>query len=137
MGLGAYHGFDDNDRRREIVDWFLADSRYPEDKFVLEVGRGLIEKWLQDGGGRDIFVFPGVGRIIYIHALMGLMEGEFRTPDEFPEWLRVMQAELATWLREAPRRKSQYFLDMANLVSYDLLPDARDNPRGQLQAELF
>lgn len=137
MGLGAFHGRDDNQRRREIANWFLVDERYPEDALVLEVGRQLIEKRLQGWRGTEIYDFPGVGRVIYIHALFGFMEGEFNAPDEFPEWLRLTQRELAEWLRAVPRRKSQYFLDMANLASYDLLPHARDDPRGQFQAELF
>lgn len=132
MGLGAYHGADDNDRRREIVNWFLADERYPDDELVLEVGRRLIEKWLAGGREKQIFTFPGVGRMIYISALIGLIDGQFSSPDRFPEWLREMQAELAEWLRGAPRRKAQYFLDMANLESYELVPEARDDPRGQL-----
>ncbi|TIM15499.1 MAG: hypothetical protein E5Y67_07050 [Mesorhizobium sp.] len=69
--------------------------------------------------------------MIYINALAGLIEGEYGGPEEFPEWLQVMQSELAEWLRGAPKRKSQYFLNMANLESYELQPHARDNPRGQ------
>lgn len=132
MGLGAYHGRDDNERRREIANWFIVDERYPEDALVVEVGRQLIEKRLQGRRGTEIYDFPGVGRVIYIHALFGFMEGEFSAPDEFPEWLRLTQRELAERLRAVPRRKSQYFLDMANLASYELLPHARDDPRGQL-----
>ena len=109
------------------------DDRYPEDALVLEVGRQLIEKRLQGRRGTEIYDFPGVGRTIYIHALFGFIEGEFNFSDEFPEWLRLTQRELAEWLRAAPKRKSQYFLDMANLASYDLLPHARDDPRGQLK----
>lgn len=135
MGLGAFHGRDDNERRREIVNWFLVDERYPESEFILEVGRGLIERWLRDGGEKNIFVFPGVGRVIYIHALCGFIDGEFHSPDDFPEWLRLTQGELAEWLRAAPRRKHQYFLDMANLASYELLPHARDDPRGQFATQ--
>ena len=52
----------------------------------------------------------------------------------FPNGSTVAQRELADWLRMAPRRKSQYFLAMANLESYDLLPHARDDPRGQIGA---
>jgi hypothetical protein len=134
MGLGAYHGRDDNDRRREIANWFLADDQYPEDNLVLEVGRGLIEKWLQGSRDREICAFPGVGRVIYLDALYGQIEGRYSGPDDFPEWLQLMQTELAEWLRGAPKRKAQYFLDMANLASYDLLPHARDDPRGQFNA---
>jgi hypothetical protein len=83
----------------------------------------------------DIYEFPGVGRVIYMSALVGLIEREFRCPEDFPEWLRVAQSELAEWLRAAPRRKSKYFLDMANLQSYDLVPDARDDPRGQFAGQ--
>lgn len=137
MGLGAFHGRDDNERRREIANWFLVDERHPEDALVLEVGRQLIEKRLQGRLGTEIYDFPGVGRVIYIHALFGFIEGEFAFSDGFPEWLRLTQRELAEWLRAAPRRKSQYFLDMANLASYDLLPHARDDPRGQFQAQLL
>lgn len=132
MGLGAYYGADDNDRRREIVNWFLADERYPDDELVLEVGRRLIDEWFGGDREKQICAFPGVGRVIYISALMGLIEGEFDSPDQFPGWLCKMQAELAEWLRGAPRRKSRYFLDMANLESYELVPDARDDPRGQM-----
>lgn len=138
MGLGSFHGPHDNDRRREIVNWFLVDDQYPEDGLVLELGRRLIENRLNGRGGEDIYGFPGVGRVIYIHALVGLIDGEFHSPDEFPEWLRIAQSELAEWLRAAPRRKPRYFLDMANLESYELRPHARDNPRGQFgeQGEL-
>jgi hypothetical protein len=135
MGLGAFHGGDDNDRRREIADCFLMDDRYPADGLVLEVGRRLIEKRLQGSREREICAFPGVGRVIYLDALYGQIEGEYSAPDDFPEWLRLMQSELAEWLRGAPKRKAQYFLDMANLASYELLPHARDDPRGQFKAE--
>lgn len=131
MGLGAFHSPDNNDRRREIVSWFLPDDRFPEDELVLEFARKLIEGRAHEKIGRKIYAFPGVGRILYMEALLGLIEGEFSSPDDFPEWLKRMQLELAEWLREVPRRKSQYFLDMANLASYDLVPNARDNPRGQ------
>lgn len=133
MGLGTYQGRDDNDRRREIANWFLVDEQYPEDNLVLEMGRQLIDKRLQGSCGAEIYQFPGVGRLVYVNALLGLIEGQFSTPDEFPEWLRITQSELAEWLRGAPRRKRQYFLDMANLASYDLLPHARDDPRGQFK----
>lgn len=133
MGLGAYHGSDDNDRRREIVNWFLADDRYPDDALILEVGRRLIEERIQEKRGEEVYEFPGVGRMIYINALFELIEGNSSSPDEFPEWLKAAQLELAEWLRGAPKRKSQYFLDMANLESYELLPHARDDPRGQFK----
>jgi len=74
----------------------------------------------------EICEFPGVGRVIYIEALVGLIKGDFDSPDDFPEWLKLMQSKLAEWLRGAPKRKPQYFLDMANLESYELLPHARD-----------
>lgn len=135
MGLGAFHGRDDNERRREIANWFLVDERYPEDALVVEVGRQLIHRRLEGSAGTKIYGFPGVGRVIYTHVLFGFIEGEFNSPDEFPEWLRLTQRELAEWLRAAPRRKSQYFLDMANLASYDLLPHARDDPRGQFETQ--
>jgi len=135
MGLGAYHGYDDNDRRQEIVKWFLVDDRYPEDKIVLGVGYRLIQDRLEGRRGEEIYQFPGVGRIIYINALTALIEGEFSGPAEFPEWLKVTQSELAEWLRGAPRRKSQYFLDMASLAGYELVPHARDDPRGQFKAQ--
>jgi hypothetical protein len=133
MGLGAYHGSDDNDRRGRIVNWFLEDDRYPEDKLTLNVGCGLINKYFQEETKKEIYLFPGVGRVIYINALVGLIEGTFNSPDEFPEWLKVMQSGLAEWIRSAPRRKSQYFLDMANLESYELLPHAKDDPCGQFK----
>ena len=133
MGLGAYHGSDDNDRRQEIVNWFLLDERFPEDRIVLDLGYKLVEDRSQQGREREIYEFPGVGRVIYIEALVGLIKGDFDSPDDFPEWLKLMQSELAEWLRGAPRRKSQYFLEMANLESYELLPHARDNPRGQFK----
>jgi hypothetical protein len=133
MGLGAFHGRDDNERRQEIANWFLVDDRYAEDHLVVEIGRQLIEKRLNGTRGGEIYEFPGVGRVIYINALFGFIDGEFSVPDEFPEWLRLAQCELSEWLRGEPRRKSKYFLDMANLVSYDLLPHARDDPRGQLK----
>lgn len=43
MGLGAYHGVDNNDRREEIVDWFIADEMFREDFLVLEIGRQLVD----------------------------------------------------------------------------------------------
>ena len=133
MGLGSYHGSDDNDRRKEIVNWFLLDERFPQDKVILDVGEKLIEDRFKSKRGSEIYPFPGVGRIIYINALLGLIKGDFQSPDDFPEWLRVAHSELAEWLRGAPKRKSKYFLDMANLESYELLPHARDNPRGQFE----
>lgn len=131
MGLGAFHGRDDNERRREIVNWFLTDDRRPADHLIVELGRQLLEKRLNGRCGCEIYVFPGVGRVIYIHSLFGFIEGNFICPDGFPDWLQIAQSELAEWLRGAPKRKAKYFLDMANLASYDLLPHARDNPRGQ------
>ena len=68
-----------------------------------------------------------------MEALIGLIEGEYGTPEESPGWLKTLQGELAEWLREEPGRKSKYFLDMASLASYELLPHARDNPRGQFR----
>lgn len=131
MGLGAYHGVNDNDRRREIATWFLVDERYPEDRDVLALGETLVEDRLRGKRGTEIYEFPGSGRIIYLTALLRFMDGEYSKPEDFPDWLNLLQAELAEWLRGAPRRKAKYFLDMANLVSYDLLPHARDDPRGQ------
>jgi hypothetical protein len=133
MGLGAYHGSDDNERRKEIVNWFLLDERFPEDRIILDVGYRLIADRAQQKRGSEIYEFAGVGRVIYIEAIVGLIEGGFNSPDDFPEWLKLMQSELAEWLRGAPKRKSQYFLNMANLESYELLPHARDNPRGQFK----
>lgn len=133
MGLGAYHGSDDNDRRQEIVNWFLLDDRFPEDRKILDLGYKLIEDRVRQQRSREICEFPGVGRVIYIEALVGFIEGDFASPNDFPEWLTFMQSELAEWLRCAPKRKSQYFLDMANLLSYELLPHARDDPRGQIK----
>lgn len=137
MGLGAFHGRDDNERRREIANWFLVDERYPEDHLVVELGRQLLERRLDGRCGSEIYEFPGVGRFIYIHALFGFIEGDFDCPEEFPDWLQTAQAELVAWLRASPKRKAQYFLDMANLASYNLLPHARDDPRGQFQAQLL
>lgn len=133
MGLGAYHGKDDNDRRQEIVNWFLLDERYPEDKLVLDMGYKLVDERLESKRGCEIYAFPGVGRAIFIEALMGLIESRYCMPSVFPDWLKMLQSELSEWLRAEPRRKSQYFLDMANLVSYELLPHARDDPRGQFK----
>ena len=131
MGLGAYYGVDDTDRRQEIVNWFLEDEQLPQDKLILMVGAHLIQARLEGKRGDEIYKFPGVGRVIYISALTGLIEGEFQSPDDFPEWLKLVQVELADWLRGASKRKSQYFLDMANLESYELRPHARSDPRGQ------
>lgn len=133
MGLGAYHGSDDNDRREEIVSWFLLDDRYPDDKNMLELGCRLIDLRLEQKRGIEIYAFPEVGRVIYIEALVGLIKGNYDSTNDFPEWLKVMQLELAKWLRGAPRRKSQYFLDMAGLESYELLPHARSDPRGRFE----
>jgi hypothetical protein len=131
MGLGAHHGSDDNDRRTEIVNWFLLHDRFPEDRLILDLGYKLVDDHAQGQRGCEIYKFPGVGRAIYIEALVGLIEGKFTSTDDFPAWLRMMQPELAEWLRAAPRRKRQYFLAMASLESYDLLPHARSDPRGQ------
>ena len=133
MGLGACHGLDDSDRRQEIVNWFLVDERFPKDNMLLELGYRLIEKRLQRKLGNEIYKFPGVGRIVYISALTGLIEGEFQSPQDFPEWLKIAQSELADWLRGALKRKPQYFLAMANLESYELMPHARSDPRGQFE----
>ena len=135
MGLGAYYGSDDNDRRREIVNWFLVDDRFPEDPIILDLGYQLIDDRVQQKRGSEIYEFPGVGRFIYVEALLGLIKGNFDSPEDFPEWLKLVQSELAEWLRGSPRRKSQYFLDMAHLVSYELLPHARDDPRGQFNED--
>jgi hypothetical protein len=102
MGLGAYHGSDDNGRREEIVNWFLLDERFPEDRKILDVGYRLIDDRAQQKRGSEICEFPGVGRVIYIEALVGLIKGDFDNPDDFPEWLKLMQSELAEWLRGAP-----------------------------------
>lgn len=132
MGLGAYHGTNDNDRRREIVNWFLVDEeRYPGDGAYLDKGYDLIETRILGVAIPEIYRVPAVGRAIYIEALFGLIEGRYPSPDAFPEWLVNVQLELAEWLRGEPKRKSQYFLDMAKLTGYALLPHARDNPRGQ------
>jgi hypothetical protein len=131
MGLGAYHGKDDNDRREEIVSWFLLNERYPEDKIVLDIGYKLLNARLESSRGPEIYEFAGVGRAVYIEALMGLVQGKYGSAMDFPDWLKLAQSELAEWLRAEPRRKARYFMDMANLESYDLLPHARDNPRGQ------
>lgn len=131
MGLGSYHGIDDNDRRREIANWFLPDPQFPLDRLTLVLGQRLLKGRFDGKRGQDIYAFPGVGRVIYLTALIGLMRGEFNAIDAFPDWLKQTQSELAEWFRAAPRRSSQYFLDMANLESYNLLPHARDNPRGQ------
>lgn len=125
MGLGAFHGRDDNERRHEIANWFLVDDRYPADQFVVETGHRLIDGRLVGKLGPEIFQFPGVGRAIYTQALFGYIDGDFNAPSDFPEWLQTMQSELAEWLRAAPRRKSAYFLAMANVASYELLPHAR------------
>jgi hypothetical protein len=131
MGLGAYHGADDNERRQEIVNWFLLDDKFPEDKKILDLGYQLIEERARQKRGNEIYEFAGVGRVIYIEALVGWINGDFDSPNDFPDWLKVLQSELAEWLRGAPKRRSTYFLDMANLESYELLPHARDDPRGQ------
>lgn len=133
MGLGAYHGLSDTERRTEIVQWFLEDERFPGDKLVLALGCRLIEERLQGNRDNKIYEFPGVGRIIYTNALMGLIEGDFQGPEDFPDWLRLAQSELGEWLRAAPKRKARYFLDMANLESYELLSHARSDPRGQFE----
>lgn len=133
MGLGAYHGSNDTERREEIVDWFWESERFPEDKLVLALGCKLIEDRQKGKRDNSIYEFPGVGRIIYTNALGGLIEGEFKGPEDFPDWLKLAQAELAEWLRATPKRKSQYFLAMANLESFDLLPHARSDPRGQYE----
>ncbi|MBS3650809.1 hypothetical protein KEU06_19540 [Pseudaminobacter sp. 19-2017] len=125
MGLGAFHGRDDNERRREIANWFLVDDRYPEDHFVMELGRQLLEKRLQGKRGGEIYEFPGVGRVIYLNALFGFIDGDFNCPEEFPTWLQIAQTELSEWLGAEPKRKSKYFLDMANLASYDLVVNRR------------
>lgn len=134
MGLGAYNGTDDNDRRREIVNWQLLDDRVAHDKLVLNLGYKLLNERLDEARGVEVYEFPGVGRAIYTEALLGFVDGDLMSFDDFPDWLTFAQSELAGWLRGAPRRKPQYFLDMANLVSYELLPHARDNPRGQFEA---
>lgn len=131
MGLGAYYGSTDTERRKEIVNWFLEDKRYPEDKLVLALGCKLIEDRLKGKHDTAIFEFPGVGRIIYTTALCGLIDGDFSSAEVFPDWLKRMQTEFSDWLRASPKRKAQQFLAMANLESYDLLPYARSDPRGQ------
>ena len=61
MGLGAYHGKDNNDRRREIVNWFLSDDRYPEDRLMLDVGYDLqTTAWRKEKGPKSTH-FPVLG----------------------------------------------------------------------------
>ncbi|MER8446911.1 hypothetical protein NKH52_27350 [Mesorhizobium sp. M1066] len=57
MGLGAFHGSTDNERRQEIANWLLVDDRYPADKIVLDIANRLIEDRLQ-GGGLRFTSFP-------------------------------------------------------------------------------
>ena len=133
MGLGAYHGADDTDRRQEIVNWFVEDEHFPRDKLMLLIGAKLIQSRLAGKRGDEIYKFPGVGRVIYLSALTGLIEGKYQNAGDFPDWLKVAQLELAGWLRGAPKRKCRYFLDMANLESYELRPHARSDPRGQYE----
>jgi hypothetical protein len=130
MGLGAFDGASDNHRRGEILNWFLLDERFPEDRIILEIGQKLTADRLAHSRSREIYAFPGVGRQIYIAALTGFIQGQFNSHVDFPDWLSLLQSELADWLRSTPRRKRQYFLDMANLQSYHLLPHAWANPRG-------
>ena len=112
----------------------MPDDRYLLDRVIVSVGRLLIEKRLDGRLGNGIYKFAGVGRVIYTSALLGLIEGEFQTFADFPDWLQTTQAELAEWLRGAPKRKSQVpFLEMADLESYRLLPHARSDPRGQFE----
>jgi hypothetical protein len=94
MGLGTYNGADGNDRRREIVDWFLNGERYPEDKAILETGYQLLDERAQGKRGAEIYKFPGVGRHIYGEALLGFIEGGFKSPEDFPELLTVAQGSL-------------------------------------------
>ena len=61
MGLGAYHGSDDNDRRGEIVNWFLLDEERPDDRKILAIGYHLIRERAQQNRGVEIYEFPGVG----------------------------------------------------------------------------
>ncbi|MCG6115820.1 MAG: hypothetical protein MEQ84_11540 [Mesorhizobium sp.] len=136
LGLGAFQCHDDNDRRRRVANWFRVNTRHPADALVLENGRLLIQKRLEGNRGKEIYANSGVGRCIYLSALLGLAEGHFRSPSSFPDWLQASQLELSEWLRGAPRRKFQYFLDMANLMSFELLPDVGDDPRGHFQAAL-
>lgn len=131
MGLGAYHGVDNNDRRQEIVNWFLAEEAFPLDEALLKASYKLLENRLNKKRCEDVYRNPWIGRVIYIEALLGFVDRRFEGPEDFPEWLKLAQSELAEWLRAEPRRKSQYFLDMAKLAGYELLPHARDNPRGQ------
>lgn len=134
MGLGAFHGETDADRRFEIVNWFLAEEGDLFDHAQLEAGRLLLQDFFDGRRGAEIFSFPGVGRVIYINALVGLADGSYVSADEFPKWLLDAQAQLAAWLRAVPRRKHAHFLAMANLESYDLGPQARNDPRGQFGA---
>jgi hypothetical protein len=130
MGLGAYQGVNDDDRHQEIMNWFVPDARYAEDQLALEMGRQLLDLRIQGRRGPEIYEFPAVGRVIYLHALAAMMT-QVGSPVNFPTWLKQTQSELSEWLRGAPRRKSEYFLRLANLESYERLPHARDDPRGQ------
>jgi len=73
-----------------------------------------------------MYEIGGIGRVIYIEALEGLINGKYKSPTDFPDWLKRAQTELAEWLREKPKRKAQYFLNMARLKSYELRPHARE-----------
>lgn len=126
MGLGAYHEVDDNDRRREIVDWFLPDDRYPDDRAILDMAT---IGWTNVSGVCEAVrssSWPSVGRVVCGEVLLGFIHGDFKTPEDFPNWLKVVQSELAECLRGLSKQAS--FLARADLESYDLLPHARSSP---------
>jgi hypothetical protein len=53
----------------------------------LEFGCRLIEQRLDGKRGNEIYSIPAVGRVIFTNALLGLIDGEFQSFDDFPEWL--------------------------------------------------
>ena len=73
MGLGAFHGADNNERRREILNWFLAALATLRTS-SMRLGERLLAGRFE-GERVGIYAFPGVGRIIYIEALSGFIDG--------------------------------------------------------------
>ena len=58
MGLGAYHGTENNDRRREIVNLFLAEKEFSLDEGLLKVSYKLLEDRLNKKRCEDIYQNP-------------------------------------------------------------------------------
>lgn len=118
MGIGAYEGDNDNDRRLEVLGFidFYDDEGPTKGEWnagAFMVAFGILQARTENLVGDDIYALPAVGRAIMSHALRTKM-GEW--PDD-AIW-KSHRERLALWMSAEPRRKQKHFLDMSGLESY-------------------